>query len=268
MIFLLIVLPVLITFIICLWIYSTIKKDEQRRKEEEKAKREKYKKSEFHLQTQYSYEKMERDPGIKGEYTMFSILDETVELKKFIVNCCCETDKGVGYTEIDLVMFHPTGIYVFESKNRKGRIEGSTDDREWIQKLGYKDIEGKTFYNPCMQNWTHISALKSFYNKKLMSGRYHLERPALRDNAFISYVVFGDDANLNIERGLFHSSVHIVRYKWLKESIEKCIAKRPEIFTIQEAYSYWLFFNEASGSPERRQAIKNKIKAYQEKYNH
>lgn len=83
-------------------------------------------------------------------------------------------------TEIDLIMIHEKGIFVFESKNYSGWIFGSTDQLNWTQSLqnGYKN----KFYNPIRQNRTHIKALAEY-----------LERPV---SDFVSYIVFSERCTL------------------------------------------------------------------------
>lgn len=253
-----------LVFLPWLFIFYIIEKDEKRRKEEEKEKRRKYDKSEFFKQTKLSYKQMDDDQGVRGEYTMFSILDEVVELKHFIVNCCVEIDRPPGYTEIDLVMFHPTGIYVFESKNRKGTIEGSVDGYEWTQTLGSKE---HTFYNPLMQNNAHITAMKNAY-KTVIAGRWHNKRPPPKDEAFVSIIAFSDDSFLRIEKGFCFRHPCVIHYKDLAETIKRYIESRPEIMSMQETIAYYYLYDTMSGSPEKRYGIKKKIKAYQDTHRH
>jgi len=59
--------------------------------------------------------------------------------------------------EIDLLMIHEKGIFVFESKNYSGWIFGSAEQLYWTQCL--KNGERYKFYNPIKQNDTHIYAL-------------------------------------------------------------------------------------------------------------
>jgi len=54
-------------------------------------------------------------------------------------------------------MLHEEGVFVFESKNYSGWIFGGTEQRQWTQCLANKDK--RKFYNPVMQNITHINAL-------------------------------------------------------------------------------------------------------------
>lgn len=68
--------------------------------------------------------------------------------------------KKNGYSEIDVLLLHETGIYVIESKNLRGEIVGNADDTEWDLFQG-ENIH-HTFRNPLMQNEGHICALRKF----------------------------------------------------------------------------------------------------------
>ena len=64
-------------------------------------------------------------------------------------------------SEIDVIMIHRSGIYVFESKNYSGWIFGSETSQTWTQtfKRGRGSVK-EHFYNPIKQNSTHIKYLK------------------------------------------------------------------------------------------------------------
>ena len=83
-------------------------------------------------------------------------------------------------TEIDLLMLHEKGVFVFESKNYSGWIFGDSDQLKWTQSL--PNGERNQFYNPIRQNQTHIRALAEY-----------LEMP---EAAFISYIVFSERCSL------------------------------------------------------------------------
>jgi len=83
-------------------------------------------------------------------------------------------------TEIDLIMVHEKGIFVFESKNYSGTIYGEIDQLNWIQVL---DNGSKNkFYNPIRQNQTHIKALAKYLD--------------LPEEDFLSYVIFSERCTL------------------------------------------------------------------------
>lgn len=83
-------------------------------------------------------------------------------------------------SEIDLLMIHEKGIFVFESKNYSGWIFGRADQLNWTQSL--QNGEKHHFYNPIRQNRTHIKALSEYLS--------------LPVSAFISYIVFSERCSL------------------------------------------------------------------------
>lgn len=62
-----------------------------------------------------------------------------------------------GYTEIDTVLLHESGIYVFETKNVSGEISGDLEQERWMLYLNERTQH--SLYNPLKQNQGHIGAL-------------------------------------------------------------------------------------------------------------
>ena len=74
-------------------------------------------------------------------------------------------------TEIDLLYITKVGIFVIESKNYKGWIFGTDTNKNWTEVLYTRKTwtnpngsEKHSFYNPIMQNNTHINWLKRYLN--------------------------------------------------------------------------------------------------------
>lgn len=86
-------------------------------------------------------------------------------------------------SEIDVLLLHETGVYVFESKNLSGSIYGDADKPHWLRyrKNGEKDF----IPNPIKQNEGHINYLRDF----LKQDRYKFR--------VFSMIVFGLNAKLN-----------------------------------------------------------------------
>lgn len=106
------------------------------------------------------------DKGNYGEYLIYKCLDYISGYKKFLFNLYIPTS-SVHTTEIDIIMLHTSGIYVFESKNYSGWIFGSEKDRFWTQSIynrGTGEPEKSRFYNPVLQNENHIRHLKNLLN--------------------------------------------------------------------------------------------------------
>lgn len=66
------------------------------------------------------------------------------------------------YTEVDLVMIHDTGVYVFECKNYSGRVYGYANAQNW--RVYYSNGDNHCLLNPILQNHSHITALSRFLN--------------------------------------------------------------------------------------------------------
>ena len=87
------------------------------------------------------------------------------------------------FSEIDVLLLHETGVYVFESKNLSGSIYGNADKLHWLRyrKKGEKDF----IPNPIKQNEAHINYLRDF----LKQDKYKFR--------VFSLIVFGLNAKLN-----------------------------------------------------------------------
>ena len=77
-----------------------------------------------------------------------------------------------GTSEIDLLYITEKGIFVIESKNYFGYVFGSEDSTNWTVTLyagkdfwGRKKIEKHKFYNPIMQNASHVKQLLNFLHE-------------------------------------------------------------------------------------------------------
>lgn len=66
---------------------------------------------------------------------------------------------GQGTTQLDHVVVSSFGIFVVETKNYKGWIFGSEEQRQWTVSIGKKKFR---FQNPIHQNELHIRALGEF----------------------------------------------------------------------------------------------------------
>ena len=83
-------------------------------------------------------------------------------------------------TEIDLIMIHDAGIYVFECKNHAGNIYGSVGNNTWA--VFYPGGEKHNPPNPIRQNAGHINALSDYLK--------------MQRSCFYSCVVLGSEARL------------------------------------------------------------------------
>ena len=139
-----------------------------------------YKHSEYFTATQTTYHAVRKNPGFWGEYLTCLKLSSLPGDKKLLFNCYLPKENGT-FTEIDLIMLHASGVYVFESKNYSGWIFGSETERQWTQSFrgGHKE----RFYNPLMQNANHIKQLRRFL-------------PNTAQETFQSVIVFSERCEL------------------------------------------------------------------------
>lgn len=120
-------------------------------------------------------------------------------------------------TEIDLLMIHEKGIFVFESKNYSGWIFGSADQLNWTQSL--QNGDKNKFYNPILQNRTHIKALAAF-----------LEKPV---SEFVSYIVFSERCTLK-KVPADTSDVIIVRRPDMLKKLKATLKTTPTKYTFND----------------------------------
>ena len=128
-----------------------------------------YKKTEYYQQTKTDFLSVYMDKGRYGEYLTYKKLFNAVEgNKKFLLNCYIPKDNGET-TEIDLIMIHATGIYVFESKNYSGWIFGKESNKQWTQTLprGKRRTLKSHFLNPIMQNQLHLKWLQTYLKRNI-----------------------------------------------------------------------------------------------------
>jgi len=120
-----------------------------------------YTKSSYYLITKTSPIQLYFDKGKLGEYmTYWNLRSAEKNGAKFLFNIYIPKGEGET-TEIDVLMIHAKGLFVFESKNYSGWIFGSENQMNWYQTLpqGRGSSHKKSFYNPIMQNKTHIKHL-------------------------------------------------------------------------------------------------------------
>lgn len=136
------------------------------------------------------------DKGQFGEYLTEFATNKMDGYYNILQNLYLPTYNGKT-TEIDLVMIHTIGIFVFESKNYGGWIFGSENQRYWTQCFPNK--EKYRFYNPIMQNNTHINTLiketninrNNFYSFIIFSKRCELKK--VPENTPICEIMKRDD---------------------------------------------------------------------------
>lgn len=140
-----------------------------------------YSKSDYKEITHNSLWDVFKDKGKRGEYLIYRHLRDKKSNTKWLFNVYIPRDDG-RTTEIDVLMIHKSGVYVFESKNYSGWIYGSSDREQWTQCIKpSEDVRTKKykFFNPIMQNDIHIKYLKPLLDPEIQKSIYPV-------------VVFGD----------------------------------------------------------------------------
>ncbi|MDR9855655.1 nuclease-related domain-containing protein [Paenibacillus sp. VCA1] len=94
--------------------------------------------------------------GELGEHKINIQLDQLPKGCKYLSDLLVANPKSrTGYSQIDHVVITPQGLFVIETKNYTGEIKGTRENKSWTVSNRYK------MYNPFMQNYGHIQAIKS-----------------------------------------------------------------------------------------------------------
>lgn len=110
-----------------------------------------------------------RESGAFGEDFTLSVLktlpDHYVVFNQVeLPDPCSRT----GYRELDFVVLGPSGIFVIESKNHNGRIEGEESDAKWtIHKTGRRGGRYRgTIRNPVRQTKHQVQVMRQYLKKR------------------------------------------------------------------------------------------------------
>lgn len=127
-----------------------------------------YKECSYYRVTGVTLSSMWFDPGRRGEYLTYKQLSYFENYgARFLFNVYIPKSNG-RTTEIDVLMLTAQGIFVFESKNYSGWIFGREERTYWYQTLPSRRGSTKTqFYNPIMQNRSHVKHLRSLVGDKI-----------------------------------------------------------------------------------------------------
>ena len=139
---------------------------------------------------------------------------ETQSFYKILNNIYLHSSDGT--TEVDIVLIHETGVYVFESKNYAGFIFGSAEQKEWTQSLNPR--EKHRFYNPLWQNRGHIAALKRVLGQNLQ---------------YYSFIVFSERCQLK-KVPPDNASTFILRRHNLRDSLVKKLCTTSTALSIDQ----------------------------------
>ena len=181
----------------------------------------------FKPNPKFNDERFANDPrGIFGEAAMMALTARVCDTDKrrYVLMRNLYIPARAGYTEIDALLLHQSGIYVLESKNLSGEIAGDLESERWNQHLNASTEH--TFHNPIRQNIGHILALEHFL--KIRHEQAH----------FISFVVFSDRCTLRKvpKDNEFWSIVHCSE---LQDALLKRITGRKTIYSMQQLEDFY-----------------------------
>lgn len=92
-----------------------------------------------------------------GEWFVKLSLGSEIPNEKYVINNLLLYNNSKSH-QIDHIVIRKTGVFVIETKNYSGRIYGQNNQKKWTQVLAY-GREKHQFYNPVLQNKSHIYAL-------------------------------------------------------------------------------------------------------------
>lgn len=199
-------------------------------------KREKFNKSFYRSVTDQKYSDVANDLGKYGEYlTSEALARYRKEGAKLLFNLYIPAENGKT-SEIDVLMIGSDGIVVFESKNYSGWIFGDEHAHYWTQSLkaGRGSVKER-FYNPILQNETHIKNLRALLPE------------SLRDRVpLYSVVVFSNRCELK-KVSVDAPDTPVICRSMLNETLEKLFSRskqKAEMHEIDELYAFLLPFSE------------------------
>ena len=170
-----------------------------------------YEKTEYYQQTKCPYGSIGFNKGQLGEFYIYKYLKPLAGHKRYLFNLYVPKNNGET-TELDVVLLHESGIYVFESKNYGGWIFGTESQQYWTQTLpaGQGRSQKNQFYNPILQNMGHLKWLQMFLADQTLP--------------FYSYIVFSDKCTMkNVT--LTSGKHHVVNWYNLLSAVQQNSAK-------------------------------------------
>lgn len=178
-----------------------------------------YRKSTYYKETQKNYLSVRMDLGTYGEYLTYRKL-QGFEKKggRFLFNTYINKDTDET-TEIDVILICQNGLFVFESKNYSGWIFGNEKQLMWTQTLpkGKGKSNKEHFYNPVLQNKTHIRELSKLIEK---------------DIPVFSVIVFSERCTL--KNVTVNDDVRVIKRENLLSTVTEICNNNPAVLSAQK----------------------------------
>ena len=158
--------------------------------------------------------------GIQGEKKVAGILKRFAGIRSFKVINDIYLPLYDKTTQLDHILIGFFGMIVIETKNYKGDIYGAPKDKEWLHVVG---DEKNKFYNPIMQNQTHIDAIRHIFAKEKI---YNINIDSL--------IVFtgGRKSHLYIPKNL-----PVIKLRKLKKVLHKSAYEKDNDVDVEKLYN-------------------------------
>jgi hypothetical protein len=176
------------------------------------------------------------DPGLCGEFLVYDALRALPPPRRFVWDAYIPT-KDSMVKQIDLLLIHPAGLYVFESKNWTCRLSADGNANQWV--LRYKS-RTRVKQNPFVQNDRHIEALCDYFPQ--------LPQPK-------SVIALGNGCKVQRYACRSGSNALCYHYRELAAEFLPLLATQPRVLSpAQVEYAYRLLEPLSRIPPEIREA--------------
>ncbi len=185
------------------------------------------------------------DLGSLGELQLCNELDKLPMEKYILTNLYLPTASGKT-SEIDVCCITMYGLFVIEYKNYSGHIYGQEKYKNWLYYSNSGAAEPLKFYNPILQNKSHIKALQFNF-------------PKLKPEVFHSLIVFSNRSDLKCSK----CSVPVIHRSEILETV-KLFAKTPVLDQQEVDTLYQELLRYCKAPEEIKQAHKDFVSQFQE----
>lgn len=172
-----------------------------------------------------------RIAGQRGEELIYRELSSKFPDARFITNLYIPHESDKGYSEVDIVMIHETGVYCIECKNYTGSLIGDLSKDKIQQK--YEGSKCFTIYNPTKQNNTHV-----FNVRRVLGDKYFVH----------NCVIFAKDIHIPQVRGNSAFFIGCISDLWM---FLEDVSSRKVILTNQDMIRIYNILNEYCNTNEK-----------------
>ena len=171
-----------------------------------------YEASLYYRVTKRPFKEVRHEPGSFYEYEVSKAIESRFPKMVQWINPVFKRKNALNeYAEVDILCFHPTGLYLIECKDYNGYVYGGAKSAIWT--VGYLNGGYKKTYefqNPVIQNGNHIKDLSNH-----VKAQYH------------NVVMFSDRTTIDTDIPAIHTM----------ESFERILKDRPEVYNASDLTS-------------------------------